>query len=330
MYVVGVLSNYQSICFHCHKAWHGQFTYADADGVHDEDVHREARLIGRYTAGTQWELMAQRTDPFGFKPSVEVMPDAEIYGHIAISDSHAVNLCTNKRADADPQDSTLVKNLTMASYCMQHRVGSVCEEAGNRWSLLPLCMCLANQMQHGDFHTDLTAAVEVVVRKYLNCIDPDGPDGEELSCSDEEKAFAEELLSVCHVGGLSLNEHDADADEPVVGEAKRRREADELLAFFKPPWTGKLNHPCPAGCCGLGPCHDRVTSVERGVKLIMAVVCPHISKPAANRYTKVFPVLARVLLMLHFNGSNNLSRSAFNQYHNRRDYPIVRSIPFSK
>lgn len=279
--------------------------------------------------------MAQPTDPFGFKPCSSVMPEAEFYGHISICDTHAVNVCTNGRADAepvdaDPQDSTLVNNFTIASYCMQHRVGTVCEEAGNRWSLLPMCMCLANQMQHGDFHTDLTTAVEAVVRKYLICIDPDGPDGEELSCSDEEKAFAEELLSVCHVGGLSLNEHDADADDRAVGEAKRRREADELLAFFKPPWTGKLNHPCPAGCCGLGPCHDRDTSVKRGVKLIMTVVCPHISRPAANRYTKVFPVLARVLLMLHFNGSHSLPRSAFNQHKNRCEYSIVWSIPFSK
>ena len=34
----------------------------------------------------------------------------------------------------------------------------------------------------------------------------------------------------------------------------------------------------------------------------MKVIFPHMTLPAANRYTKVFPVVCRVGLMLHFYG----------------------------
>ena len=61
-----------------------------------------------------------------------------------------------------------------------------------------------------------------------------------------------------------------------------------------------LRHLCPAGCCGLEPCADRAKSVSRAVDLVMAVICPHMTKPAANRFTKVAPVVGSVCLKLNF------------------------------
>ena len=61
-----------------------------------------------------------------------------------------------------------------------------------------------------------------------------------------------------------------------------------------------MNHVCPPGCCGERECHDRDVSIRRGADLIMKVIFPRMSRPAANRYTKIFPVVLRVCLMMHF------------------------------
>ena len=143
-------------------------------------------------------------------------------------------------------------------------------------------------------------SLELVVNKYLVCVDTVA-----APTSDEDlraHAFASELLQICHVAHQSTNQEQEEGSKE-IGEKKRRREAGELLAFFPPPWSGALRHPCRDGCCGevgLGPCSNRPESVRRGVQLIKKVICPHLTRPAANRYTKIFPVTSRVCLMLFF------------------------------
>ena len=61
-----------------------------------------------------------------------------------------------------------------------------------------------------------------------------------------------------------------------------------------------MTHPCPPGCCGPAACHDRDVSLDRGRDLIMKVIIPRMTTPAANRYTKIFPVCLQVCLMFHF------------------------------
>jgi hypothetical protein len=43
-------------------------------------------------------------------------------------------------------------------------------------------------------------------------------------------------------------------------------------------------------------------SIQRGSDLIMNIIIPHLTRPAANRWTTVFPVVCSITLMLHFNG----------------------------
>ena len=43
-------------------------------------------------------------------------------------------------------------------------------------------------------------------------------------------------------------------------------------------------------------------SIQRGSDLIMNIIIPHLTRPAANRWTTVFPVVCSNTLMLHFNG----------------------------
>jgi len=153
-------------------------------------------------------------------------------------------------------------------------------------------------MEHGDFYADVEQAVEAVVGKYLVVAEQfDEPSGEEALGLVK---FAEELLQMCHIRGLSSNDHEEQEEEVAAGEKMRKAEAREFMDFFTPPWTGPLKHSCPAGCCGPTPCADRAVSIKKGTRLVLLVICPHMTRPAANRYTKVFPVVCRVTLQLHF------------------------------
>ena len=272
-------------------AWHGQVTYCKQGGdVQDADVIRPPRLLRRYTAATLWNLMAKSEDTCGLQPCGDARPEAQYHGTITIADSHSVNHLVNKNLEVSLPPS----NFLLGSLCMQHRAGSVCEEVAKRWNLIAPTLCLANQMEHADFYEDLQLSVTAVVDKYLNLVTPEAAARKAQSARGLCK-FAEELLAVCHVSTLPSNQ---DGDD--VNEGKRAAEAKDFLKFFPPPWADSLDHPCPAGCCGVAPCADRATSVQRGSKLIMTVVLPHISRPAANRYTKVFPVVCRGALILNF------------------------------
>ena len=276
-------------------AWHSQCTWsADAGEVSDVDIHRPPQILSSYTAAVQWNVMSKADDTSGIMPCGEALPSAQYHGSIMSCDSHSVNLLTSKYAAM----VLPARHFHVLSRCTQHKTGSVCEEVAKRWGLLPPSFCLANLMEHGDFNDDLELSIEAVVSKYLHCSDSDP-----APVTDEDRrlcALAEELLVNCHVGSQSSNDHAASGHDNAVGEAKRRREADEFKTFFPPPWTGMFIHNCPPGCCGVAPCADRTKSIQRAVKLIKSVVCPHLSRPAANRYTRVFPVVARICFMMLF------------------------------
>ncbi len=276
-------------------AWHSQGTWGNPDGsIVDVDVVRPPRLIDRYTAATLWGVMGQECDTMGLRPCGEALPAATYHVSLTASDTHSVNCLISKYLPhvLGP------RHFHIGSYCMQHRTGSVCEEVANRFGLLPSSLCLATQMEHGDFHTDVERSVEAVISKYLVVSEHfESPEDEEC---ERLCLFARELLRTCHVMQVSRNDHEETADDVAAGEKKRTQEADDFVRFFMPPWIGVLRHPCPAGCCGILPCADREASVKRGTQLVMQIVCPHMSRPAANRYTKVFPVIGRICLQLHF------------------------------
>ena len=275
-------------------AWHGQVTWsAEAGHVEDVDVVRAPRIMGRYTAATLWNLMAKGSDIAGLYPIGDALPVADYHATLTASDTHSVNVLFSKQLAAVLPPT----HFTVSALCMQHRTGAVCEELSKPWALMPSSFCLATQLQHGDFHDDLTETVRAVLTKYLDIdevFDDDELDDEGLRLCE----FAAAILEDCHVASTSTNaEEDGD---PAPGEEKRRKEAERFRAFFPPPWKGVLRHRCRAGCCGPTPCHDRLTSINTGTDLIMLVIFPHMTIPAANRYTKAFPVICRVGLMLQF------------------------------
>jgi hypothetical protein len=121
-------------------AWHGQATWVKPGVFHaaggvvmDADVIRPPQLLGRYTAATQWNLMAKDSDTTGLRPCGDALPDAEYHSYLLSGDSHAVNILTSKHV----VQKLGPKEFHLLCLCMQHRTGSVCEEVANRWGLLP-------------------------------------------------------------------------------------------------------------------------------------------------------------------------------------------------
>jgi hypothetical protein len=277
-------------------AWHGQATWSsDINHVVDVDVARAPRILGRYTAATLYNLMAKSSDTTGLHPRGDALPDAHYHASLTATDTHSVNVLLSKVVSVDLPP----KHFHIGSMCMQHRTGSVCEEVSKRWELLPPTFCLTTQLMHGDFHDDLKEAVRSTLTKYLHVHDDGEPVGLD-EAAERAHEFAKEILNQCYVGRTSDNQGEEEVDM-AAAEARRRVEAERFLQFFRPPWQGVLQHPCPVGCCGPTPCHDRKVSIDRGTDLIMTIIIPHITRPAANRYTKVFPVAKQVCLMLHFN-----------------------------
>ena len=58
----------------------------------------------------------------------------------------------------------------------------------------------------------------------------------------------------------------------------------------------------PPGCCGELACADRSLTLDKAQGLTKRVVAPSISTPAANKYTKVDPVVRKVALLTNFFG----------------------------
>jgi hypothetical protein len=281
-------------------AWHGQVTWsADTDHEEDEDVSRPPCILGRYTAATMWSAMAHGSDSAGLYPREEALPSAGYHGRLIAGDSHAVNLLTSKVLSQVLPPT----HFHVACFCLQHRTGSVCEEVAQKWGLLLASFCLAINIQQGEFYDDLKGAVVAILRKYLFVVQPSDPSCDPDEFDEEECRlceFAREMLEVCFVQARSTNNADEDAETIAKAEKKRRGKAEDFLRFFPPPWKGVLLHPCPAGCCGPTACHDRAASIQKGADFIMGVIIPYISRPAANRYTKIDPVVRAIALMLNF------------------------------
>ena len=275
-------------------ARHSQVTWKRAASARamDLDVIRTPRRLKHYRATTVWNLLAEDGDSAGILPRGGARPVAKFYGYLTAQDSHSVNTLLSKNIA-----KTLLDNeYHMASYCTQHRTGSTCEEVSKKWNMLPPSFCLAKQLGDAQFHADLTEAVRDLLRKYLH-VTEQAPelDSEGLRLSE----FARELLFSCYVDQQSDNQEHSEAEQTLC-EARRKKEAEQFLAFFSPPWCGVIRHLCPVGCCGPLACSDRVKSIDKGTDLIMKIILPRLTVPAANRYTKIFPVVTSICLMLHF------------------------------
>ena len=68
-------------------------------------------------------------------------------------------------------------------------------------------------------------------------------------------------------------------------------------------------HVCPPGCCNDEAAGDPEKSKARALALVDKVLLPSVMVPAANKWTKVEPVISRVTLWANF---HNLMKEAFN------------------
>ena len=280
-------------------AWHSQLTIGMHSGpTEDHDVLRPPKVLKAYNGATVWTMIAQEDDTAGMRPQGDALPQADYYGFLSATDSHSVNKLLSKFTIASLQN----REYHICSLCTQHRTGSVCEEVSKQWGLLPPSFCLASQMRNADFHEDIHEGVAVILSKFLQ-VEPAAsglaPRDSGLAQGNLFESLAEELLALCYVAPASNNQK-RDEEEVTAGIARRKEVARAFLQFFPPPWSGSMIHVCPPGCCGPLPAHDRATSVARGTALIMQVVFPRLELPAANRYTKIFPVVSSITLMLHF------------------------------
>ena len=101
-------------------------------------------------------------------------------------------------------------------------------------------------------------------------------------------------MAQCYVNDVQRDQDCEDDASRTRSFQRRSKESEELLSFFPCPWNGRLIHLCPPGCCGELACADRSLALEKGCRLVKRVVAPSISTPAANKYTKVDPVLRKI------------------------------------
>ena len=79
---------------------HGQVTWADDTGVHDEGVFYLPQAMIRHAAASQWSALP-KDGPAGILHKSEEAPRAKFHGAICSHDSNAVNLLIVKHLRID-------------------------------------------------------------------------------------------------------------------------------------------------------------------------------------------------------------------------------------
>ena len=93
------------------------------------------------------------------------------------------------------------------------------------------------------------------------------PDKPPTCCLCSEKAnsiFTEPTMDRCFQHGGELGERTAfgQGGRTASGQRESEKLKEEFVAFLPCGWNRRrFLHPCPAGCCGPAPCHDRAASV---------------------------------------------------------------------
>ena len=175
----------------------------------------------------------------------------------------------------------------------------MCEELLKKLDLISPCFCLASLLTHGDIADGLLEDIDESIEHKLRLIRPESTEAIFNRAEREELEFQAAFLEYCYVRPGTTAD-----DAP--GMKKRRKEADEVCAFFNVPWSSRgLAHICAAGCCGKhneGPCASRVKAVEKAKRLARLLLSPPVTEPAANKYTKCDPCVRSVAIVAWFHG----------------------------
>ena len=266
-------------------ARHGQLTWASSDGVvSDQDIIKRPVALRHATAACMWAASCATGDPtwLNFADDETVFPQASWYATLISSDGGAPNLLLVKHLHNTLPD----RHLCLHSICAQHRTGAVVEDITRKSGLLPPLFCTANVFAKGDFFQDIRDEVCRYLEKHLRVLPP-----EEFHANVDDDRLARALLEMFYVGH---------GEQEEKSHAKRQQDVDAFLSFFHGPWGGPLVHVCPAGCCGEAPCANKEETLRKAMDLLNTVIFRHLEVPAVNKWTKVFPVFAKVFLMASF------------------------------
>ena len=221
--------------FPCLSA-HEEFTYSptvvdhtvveDSDAPKTVEIIREPRTMESYSAATLASALAAPGDSMGFNPVGDAVIPARYEGTVACCDSHSANLLFSKWL-------ALCSAFHLVSICTQHRTGTACEEVADELGLLPGAYAWVGQQQDGSFYTMLKTCVNIVLEKYLHIVGPEEAGGDATSFEANDAAV--DLLNVVHVRRDDMYTARG-VGKPHVGEDKRRKEAEDFIAFFRPPW----------------------------------------------------------------------------------------------
>ena len=186
-------------------------------------------------------------------------------------------------------------DVMLPNYCIQHHTGRCATDIAVDLKLFTRVGCLAKTFSEGDVHAyleenigqsleDAEVGLEVVHPYYF-----------ELAPGDLKRDFTESIMDRFFQHGSELGERTASGQ----GEAEQLKE--EFVAFFPFGWDRRrVLHPCPAGCCGPTPCHDRATSVLKSRELVGRVLLKRITQPAQNKWTKMDPAFQQTTLVVFF------------------------------
>ena len=271
---------------------HGQCTWEDAAGVHDEDVIHPPRAMRRYSAKGQWNILSD--DPsLGICPSEAARPLAGFYGTVTASDSHGVNKLTLKHArQAMPET-----DLMLVNFCTQHQAGNTTTKLSTYLNLFTRVWTLAKTFSEGDFHQDLEEIIMELLEDMDEGLEVVDPANLELDAGDLGHDYTRAVVDRCFTHALELGE------DTVSDEARQKFQELKaaFLEFFPVGWNrARPLHPCAAGCCGPSPCHSRRKSVERGSVLVAQVIMKRIVSPAQNKWTKMDPAFGQATLQACF------------------------------
>ena len=281
----------------------GQVTWKPAGGlVQDADVFRSPAVLRNYTAAHCATVVADPLDPTSLYPgSNENRPLAKYRGSLQATDQHSVNVLMEKVIVQRQENGDDGTSFELTCFCTQHKTGHVVEEVTKFLGLLSPSFCIASCLSQGDLGEEVDTKLRSTLDCVLDVVDPTKLEG--LSERDKRLvAFSRELMTDCYVNDV---QRDQDCDDDASRSRSfrnRKKESDELLSFFPCPWNGRLIHPCPPGCCGELACADRSLTLDKATGLVKRVIAPSISTPAANKYTKVDPVVRKVALLTNFFG----------------------------
>ena len=224
--------------------------------------------------------------------------NAKYFASLTATDSQNVNELTSKWIASELDNN----RLHVASWCAQHKTCNAMQQVSEYLGLIRPGFCIASCLSVGDIADDLDEHLRQVLEEDLDVVDP-----ATVPLDDDrqrQQDFLLELYEQCHV---LASGPDGDTEEDrtriVASSEKRRRDAKETLAFFAAPGKGRLRHACPPGCCGpadAGPASNRASSLNTAFGLGKHFVAPCITEPAANKYTKVDPVMRKLAFMTKF------------------------------